>query len=44
VAAVDKLSVALAILLAVFFLGEQLTVKTAIAAVLIIAGTIVMIY
>ena len=44
VAAVDKLSVALAILLAVLFLGEQLTLKTGVAAALIIAGTIVMIY
>ncbi len=44
VAAVDKLSVALAIILAVLFLGEQLTLKTALAAALIIAGTIVMIY
>ncbi len=44
VAPVDKLSVAIAILLAVIFLGEPLTWKTALAASLIIAGTLVMIY
>ena len=43
VAPVDKLSVALAILLAVLFLGEVLTWKNAIGAVLIIAGTLVLI-
>ncbi len=43
VATVDKLSVALTIILAVFFLGEALTIKTAIGAFLIIAGTAVMI-
>lgn len=43
VAPVDKLSVALTILLSVLFLGEILTWKTAIGAVLIIAGTIVLI-
>lgn len=41
VAAVDKLSVALAIILAVVFLGESLTWKTAVGAALIIAGAIV---
>jgi transporter family protein len=44
VAVVDKLSVAIAILLAVLFLNEPLTFKTVVAAALIIAGTIVMIY
>src|SRR3982750_131982 len=44
VAPVDKLSVALAILLSVIFLGEALTIKTAIGAVLIIAGTAVLIF
>lgn len=44
VAPVDKLSVALAILLSVLFLGEQLTVKNAIGACLIIAGTMVLIF
>ena len=43
VAPVDKLSVALAIVLAAIFLGEPLTVKTIIAAVLIISGTFVLI-
>ncbi|HRH51520.1 MAG TPA: EamA family transporter [Panacibacter sp.] len=43
VAPVDKLSVALTIILSVLFLGEALTVKTAIGAILIIAGTAVMI-
>lgn len=43
VAPVDKLSVALTIILSVLFLGETLTVKTAIGAILIIAGTAVMI-
>jgi bacterial/archaeal transporter family protein len=43
VAPVDKLSVALTILLSVLFLGEVLTWKAAIGALLIIAGTIVMI-
>jgi transporter family protein len=40
---VDKLSVALAILISVIFLGEVLTWKTAIGAGLVIAGTIVLI-
>jgi transporter family protein len=43
VAPVDKLSVALAIILSVLFLGEVLTWKTAIGALLIIAGTLVLI-
>src|SRR6478672_8149118 len=43
VAPVDKLSVALAILLSVLFLGEALTWKTAVGAVLIIAGTLILI-
>ena len=43
VAPVDKLSVALTILLSVIFLGETLTWKAAVGALLIIAGTIVMI-
>jgi transporter family protein len=43
VAPVDKLSVALAIVISVLFLGEVLTWKTAIGALLIIAGTLVLI-
>jgi bacterial/archaeal transporter family protein len=43
VAPVDKLSVALAIIISVLFLGEALTWKTAIGAGLIIAGTLVLI-
>ena len=43
VAPVDKLSVALTIGLSVLFLGEALTIKTAIGAVLIVAGTLVLI-
>ena len=43
VAPVDKLSVALAIIISVLFLGEALTWKSAIGAVLIIAGTLVLI-
>ncbi len=43
VAPVDKLSVALTIVLSVVFLGEALTIKTAIGAALIVAGTVVMI-
>jgi len=43
VAPVDKLSVALAIILSVVFLKEALTLKMAIGALLIIAGTIVLI-
>jgi len=44
VAPVDKLSVALAIILAAVFLGETLTLKTVIAATLIISGTLVLIF
>jgi len=44
VAPVDKMSVAIAIVLSVIFLGETLDVKTIIGALLIIAGTIVLIY
>ncbi len=43
VAPIDKLSVALAIIFSVFFLGETLTLKTAIGAICIIAGTIIII-
>ncbi|GEP97739.1 EamA family transporter [Chitinophaga cymbidii] len=44
VAPVDKLSVALTIILSVIFLGEALTIKTAVGALLIIAGTVVLIF
>ncbi|MBS1501804.1 MAG: EamA family transporter [Bacteroidetes bacterium] len=44
VAPVDKLSVALAIVLSVIFLKEPLTWKSASGAVLIIAGTLVLIF
>ncbi|MEP6675542.1 MAG: EamA family transporter [Ferruginibacter sp.] len=44
VAPVDKLSVALTIVLSVIFLHEALTIKTAIGALLIIAGTLVLIF
>jgi transporter family protein len=43
VAPVDKLSVALAIILSVAFLGEALTWKAAIGGLLIIGGTLVLI-
>ncbi|WP_367914735.1 EamA family transporter [Leadbetterella sp. DM7] len=43
VAAVDKLSVALTIVLAVVFLNETLSLRTAIGALLIIAGTFILI-
>ena len=43
VAPVDKLSVALTIVLSVVILGEVLSLKAAIGALLIIAGTIVLI-
>ena len=43
VAPVDKLSVAIAIILSVIFLGETLPLKTALGAALIIARTIVLI-
>lgn len=44
VAPVDKLSVALTIVLSAIVLKEALTIKTAIGALLIIAGTIVLIF
>ena len=44
VAPVDKLSVALTIVLSVVFLGEALNWKSAIGALLIICGTLVMIF
>jgi len=43
VAPVDKMSVAIAIMFSIIFLGETLTPKMAIGAVLIIAGTMVLI-
>ncbi|HQO87864.1 MAG TPA: EamA family transporter [Bacteroidia bacterium] len=43
VAPIDKLSIALTIILAVVFLGETMSLKTTIGAALIIAGTLVMI-
>ncbi|MGZ3838314.1 MAG: EamA family transporter [Flavisolibacter sp.] len=43
VAPVDKLSVALAIILSVIFLGEAMTWKNGIGALLIIGGTLVLI-
>lgn len=43
VAPVDKMSVAFAIILAVIFLGEPLTWKTAVGALLIIGGSVVLI-
>jgi len=43
VAPVDKMSVAIAIILSVIFLGEPLTVKTVLGALLIIGGTLVLI-
>lgn len=43
VAPIDKLSVALAILFSIVFLGETLTYKTAIGAICIIAGSIIII-
>lgn len=42
VAAVDKLSVALTIIIAVLFLGEPLTLKTFAGASLIILGTVLL--
>lgn len=44
VAPVDKMSVAIAIVLAAVFLGEPLSLQTAIGALLIIGGTIVLIF
>ena len=44
VAPIDKLSVALAIILAVVFLKETLNIKQAIGAVMIIGGSVVLIF
>jgi transporter family protein len=44
VAPIDKLSVALAIILAVVFLKETLNIKQAIGAIMIIGGSIVLIF
>jgi transporter family protein len=44
VAPVDKLSVALVIIFSFIFLGEPLEVKTIVGALLIIAGTMVLIF
>ncbi|MVN20948.1 EamA family transporter [Mucilaginibacter arboris] len=44
VAPVDKLSVAIAIILSAIFLGEPLTIKTVLGAGLIIGGTFVLIF
>lgn len=44
VSAVDKSSLALTIILAALFLGESLTLKTAIGCTLIIAGTAVIVW
>lgn len=44
VAPVDKLSLALTILLSVVFLGETLNAKTALGALLILTGTLVLIW
>ncbi len=43
VATVDKLSVALTIVLSIIFLGEALTLKAAAGAALIIVGTLILI-
>ena len=44
VAPVDKLSVALSLLLAVAFLGETISLKGALGAGLILAGTLVLVW
>jgi transporter family protein len=44
VAPIDKLSVALAIILAVVFLKESLSIKQALGALLIISGSVVLIF
>jgi transporter family protein len=44
VASVDKLSVALAIVFSVVFLHESLTWKTAVGALLIITGTLILVW
>jgi transporter family protein len=43
VAPIDKASLAISIILAVVFLGEELTIKSAIGALLIVGGTFVLI-
>lgn len=43
VVAVDKLSIVLTILLAAIFLGEKLTIKSALGCLLIAAGTLLMV-
>ena len=43
VAPVDKLSVALAIALSALFLGDQLTLKTGLGALLIVLGSLVLV-
>ncbi len=43
VAPIDKASLAITILLSVLFLGETLTLKTSIGAVLILAGTLILV-
>lgn len=43
VAPVDKMSVPIAIILAAIFLGEPLTMKTVLAGILIVSGTLVLI-
>ncbi len=44
VAVVDKLSVALTIVLAVLFMGETLTFNKIVGALLVIAGTLILIF
>ncbi|MCR8561010.1 EamA family transporter [Mucilaginibacter sp. BJC16-A38] len=44
VAPIDKLSVALAIILAVLFLKESLSIKQAVGALMIIGGSVVLIF
>ena len=44
VASVDKLSVALVIIFSVLFLGETLNLKMAIGALMIIGGTLILIF
>lgn len=43
VAMVDKLSIVLTILLAALFLGEAITLRTAVAAVFIVSGTLLLV-
>lgn len=43
VAMLDKLSIVLTILLAAVFLGETITLRTALAAVLIVSGTLLLV-